>query len=69
MQILFKPINGIASTLFPFIIIYFLKFLSQKEHVFKCIKVKLHTRTHMQGVLLPDRQTLRDDCRHEDKHY
>ena len=23
----------------------------------------------IQGVLLPDRQTLRDDSRHEDKHY
>ena len=24
---------------------------------------------HIQGVLLPDRQTLRGDSRHEDKHY
>ena len=23
----------------------------------------------IQGVLLPDRQTLRDDSRHENKHY
>ena len=24
---------------------------------------------YIQGVLLPDRQTLRSDSRHEDKHY
>ena len=27
------------------------------------------TTIHMQGVLLPERQTLRGNCRREDKHY
>ena len=26
-------------------------------------------REYIQGVLLPDRETLRGDTRHEDKHY
>ena len=29
----------------------------------------MHTYVYIQGVLLPDRQTLRGDSRHEDKHY
>ena len=28
-----------------------------------------HTLLYIQSVLLPDRQTLRGDSRHEDKHY
>ena len=28
-----------------------------------------YTYTHIQSVLLPDRQTLRGDSRHENKHY
>ena len=28
----------------------------------------LLTNLYIQGVLLPDRQTLRDDSRHEEKH-
>ena len=31
--------------------------------------VCIHTNANIQGVLLPDRQTLRGDSRHEDKHY
>ena len=27
------------------------------------------SRMHIQGVFLPDPQTLRGDSRHEDKHY
>ena len=32
-------------------------------------KENYFTYTFIEGVLLPDRQTLRGDSRHEDKHY
>ena len=48
------------------------KITSENKHlVFSYLQEIYSPKLHniIQGVLLPDRQTLRSDSRHEDKHY
>ena len=47
--------------------------VESRQHAIKklwlCIYIYRYIYIHMQGVLLPGRQALRGDSRHEDKHY
>ena len=41
----------------------------KNEINWKCLFINASRCVYIQGVLLPDQQTLRGDSRHEDKHY